>query len=145
MILVGPSLSRYIFKRDCSLLENEIQSEWNFQKGQSLLLALKMERATWWVWLVSRSWKQPPADSSQGSRNHSPTTARNWVLLQLCCVGRGAELYMRMLPGWHRSVTCETWAVKLVSLSLDFWHVELWANKLVLFWLPSLWLFVMPQ
>jgi len=46
-----------------------------------ILLASEMEKGTktQGMWVVSRSWERPSADS-RGEKDLSPTTIRNWIL-----------------------------------------------------------------
>lgn len=102
--LVSLTSSDESLKGTTLFLENEIQSEWEFfwPKGESLLLALKRERAPWQrMWLASGSWEQPPADSQGGITDHGCSAAGDWILRHLRGLGGGAELQMRTQPGCH--------------------------------------------
>lgn len=129
-----PDLIRWVLA--ALFLENEIEGEWIFfffDTSENMLLVLNMEKATsQGMWVAFRSWAWPPADSQHGIKDCSPTTVglnsatTAWVSKE--------ELSCRWAGGWLTLLlACEAWAVKPVSLCLDFWPLELGANKLVLF------------
>ena len=81
------------------------------------------------MWVASRSWEWPLADSQQGHKDVIPIAVRNWILPTVWMSWKtvspgGANKWAQLC--WHLD-----WIWSPMS---SFWPTELWDNKSVWLW-----------